>query len=203
MGGRGSGQLWRWDRQTSLNECLSIDVRDFKRRNLLRAGLGFSWYWSINDQPTGSIGVRAHQDRVVLSYTYGQGDGRRGVEETVWLCHTKCHLGGQRVWFTCPGCHDRVAKLYLLSAYFRCRTCRRLPYACQQETPHDRALRQAQKLRRKLGASPAIGDPMWDKPKGMHWHTFERLKDEVERRDDIANIHLMRHMITRFGWQPS
>lgn len=204
MGRSGSGYGRRWDRQTSLDECRAIDIRDWKRRDLLRPGVGFSWHWSINAQPTGSISVRVTESSIILSYRHGpQGGGLRQIEETVPLSHTACHLGGQRVWFVCPGCMRRAAKLFSPSAWFRCRTCCRLPYACQQETRHDRALRKAQKLRRKLGADLAIGDPVWRKPKGMHWKTFERLRDDVERRDEMANVHFMNHMLTRYGWRPS
>ncbi len=46
------------------------------------------------------------------------------------------------------------------------------------ETYHDRMLEQAQKIRRRLGVSEVIVDPIfhWNKPKGMHWKTFERLR---------------------------
>ena len=40
----------------------------------------------------------------------------------------------------------------------------------------------------------------WDKPKGMHWKTYDRLHDEIqecERRKDIA---LMKAM-ARFGFE--
>jgi hypothetical protein len=42
MGGPGSGRLFHFDRQTSLEECLWIDVCDWKRRGLLLPGMGFS-----------------------------------------------------------------------------------------------------------------------------------------------------------------
>jgi hypothetical protein len=202
MGGLGSGRWWRWDQQTSLNECLSVDVRDWNRRGLLRAGLGFSWQWSIHDQPTGSISVRVHADSIVVSYVQGEGTHRRSVDETVWLASTACHLGGRRRWFSCPGCQNRAAKLYLRSAYFRCRRCCWMPYACQQESPYDRALRRAQKLRRRLGASPCIGEPIAEKPKGMHWRTFKRLQAEVERREQTVDGHLARYVVERFGRLP-
>lgn len=203
MGGTGSGRWWRWDRKTSLNECLSVDIRDWKRKDLLRPGLGFSWYWSINDQPAGSINVRAGEDCVVLSYWRGpKGSEKRSIEETVPLSFSKCHLGGRRVWFLCPGCYNRVARLFLASAYFRCRHCCQLPYASQQETPYDRALRRARKIRSKLGAGPGLCDPIRERPRGMHWRTFERLRAQAEEQDEIANFYFMRtamKLIARHG----
>jgi hypothetical protein len=47
-----------------------------------------------------------------------------------------------------------------------------------------RSLRRARKLRRRLRAGSGVGDPIWDKPKGMHWRTFDRLK-EVRSKDKL------------------
>jgi len=77
---------------------------------------------------------------------------------------TPCHLGRDRIWFSCPSCSQRAAKLYSASAYFRCGRCCGLPYASQQETVLDRANRKASKLRKKLKDDGGIGDPIWNKP---------------------------------------
>ena len=52
----------------------------------------------------------------------------------------------------------------------------------------DRASRKARKLRRKLGDDGGLGDPIWKKPRGMHWRTFEALKANIKRQDEIANF---------------
>jgi hypothetical protein len=36
-----------------------------------------------------------------------------------------------------------------------------------------------------------LGDPIWDKPKGMHWRTFDRLKEEAERADEMADTYFV------------
>jgi hypothetical protein len=94
----------------------------------------------------------------------------------------------------------RAAKLYSASAYFRCRKCCRLPYASQQETVLDRANRRAFKLRRRLKDDGGIGDPIWKKPKGMHWRRFERLKAEVEELDEIASFAFILRANKIIGW---
>jgi hypothetical protein len=86
---------------------------------------------------------------------------------------------------------NRAAKLFSSTPYFLCRSCCGLPYASQNESDHDRALRRARKLRRRLGAGAGIGDPIWDKPKGMHWRTFERLKEQAEQADHMADVYFM------------
>ena len=57
MGGRGSGRIFRWDKQTSLEECRFIDVRDWKRRGLLADGSGFSWCWWLDGEKKADIRV--------------------------------------------------------------------------------------------------------------------------------------------------
>ncbi|WBV70692.1 hypothetical protein PGH42_12355 [Legionella pneumophila] len=89
---------------------------------------------------------------------------------------TPCRFGGERPWFICPakGCQRRVAILYSGSIY-ACRHCHQLAYTSQREADYDRALRQAEKIRGKLGWDTGIFEMEGGKPKGMHWSTFERL----------------------------
>ena len=71
---------------------------------------------------------------------------------------------------------------------YACRRCHRLAYKCQRETPDDRASRQADKLRDRLGWEAGIHNGNGYKPKGMHWRTFERLE---ARHDALVNASLM------------
>jgi hypothetical protein len=201
MGGRGSGRIFRWDKKTSLEECRFIDVRDWKRRGLLADGSGFSWYWMRDGERVADIRVWIAGDRVRVSYRYRRNGGEwRAIAENISLVTMPCHLGGERVFFLCPGCVRRAAKLYLDSPYFRCRRCCALPYSTQQETVLDRANRKASKLRKKLKDDGGIGDPIWNKPKGMHWRTYERLKAKVEEQDEIANFAFVCRAGRMIGW---
>lgn len=83
---------------------------------------------------------------------------------------TSCAFGGSRAWFRCPACGRRAAILYGADV-FACRDCLHLAYKSQQEAPHDRALRRAQKLHERLGGTGILVDPI-SKPKGMHWRTY-------------------------------
>ena len=57
------------------------------------------------------------------------------VRETVQITTTACYFGGERIWFVCPECHNRAAKLYLppQAIQFRCRKCHNLTYKSQKE----------------------------------------------------------------------
>ena len=98
------------------------------------------------------------------------------MQYPVLLNRTPCRFGGERPWFICPakGCHRRVAILYSGNIY-ACRHCHQLAYTSQRQTDYDRAARQAEKIRGKLGWDTGIFEMEGDKPKGMHWRTFERL----------------------------
>ena len=64
---------------------------------------------------------------------------------------------------------------------FACRHCHQLAYPSQREAGYDRAARQADKIRERLGwESGILNGKGWTKPKGMHWRTFERLNAEYD-----------------------
>jgi len=200
MGGPGSGRLFRWDRQLSLDECLSIDICAWKAMGLLANGRSFFWSWSCLGKRAGQVLVLPGDDTVTLSYRInGAGESGRSVCSTIMLTHTPCYFGGQRVWFLCPRCGARARKLYLSTANFLCRRCCDLPYASQQETPLDRAYRKASKLRRRLEESSGLGDKIRPKPKGMHWRTFEKLRKRIETQDQVAEACFIQAAKRLFG----
>jgi hypothetical protein len=90
---------------------------------------------------------------------------------------TPCNFGGERSWFICPGagCGRRVAVLYGPNRYFLCRHCYDLAYQSQRDNKMYRALHRAQDIRRRLGGSANMMEPFPEKPKGMHWSTYDRL----------------------------
>jgi hypothetical protein len=143
--------------------------------------------------------VRTERDAVVLIYrsrTWGASEWK-SIEQRVPVTWTACHLGGQRPWFVCSvysnGRHygRRAAVLYGAGELFACRRCYRLAYASQHEAPHQRGLGKAQKIRRRLGGSPNMFDEFPDKPKGMHWRTYDRLRRLHEVAEERSTIGLM------------
>jgi hypothetical protein len=183
MGGVGSGNWYRFDKKTTTGECQSVDVRYLHREGLLTPGRWFSLRWSRAGRETGSIriavGGNDKPQRALLLYRHriGPGDEWEDVQEHVSLDWTACKFGGERPWFICPaaGCGRRVAHLYGLGRYFLCRHCYDLVYESQRDNAMYRGLHKAQAIRERLGGSANMTKPFPEKPKGMHWKTYERL----------------------------
>ena len=139
--------------------------------------------WSRAGRETGSIGGvvsgdgRPEQITILFRHRSGLGDEWENVQESVSLDWTVCNFGGERPWFVCPGagCGCRVAILYGQGKYFLCRHCYDLVYESQRENEMHRALRRAQNIRERLGGSANMTKPFPEKPKGMHWETYERM----------------------------
>jgi len=189
MGGPGSGRWYRWQgTRTTLDEVYRLDVRWLQRHGYLDSRL--HWVtWSRREQQVGSLLLALQPEGVVLTYRYRVGGGDwESVRQVVTLDWTPCHYGGERPWFRCAGCHRRVAVLCGEGQWFLCRHCCELPYGSQQETAQDRHYRKVRKMRDRLGASHNLTEPIWpwNKPKGMHWRTWERLRQQEEQAHQLV-----------------
>ena len=109
---------------------------------------------------------------------------------------TKCNYGGVRHWFLCPNkyCRRRCKKLHMnQEGYFFCRKCLKLGYYCQKQTKVDSLINKKWALVEKLGAKDYfIADR--EKPKGMHWSTFNRKRETIEYLHGEANIAMVEWM---------
>jgi hypothetical protein len=174
MGGFGSGR--KSGKQTT-GDMWRLDVRCLARGGYLKPGMAFRWHWQRDGETVASINLTVQVGQVWLHYKHRE----RGKE---WedMCYpvsldvTECHMGGERVWWRCPGvgCGRRVALLYGGRMY-ACRRCQQLAYRCQREVDYDRANRRTDTLRERLGWSAGMLSGSGIKPKGMHWSTFQRL----------------------------
>jgi len=186
MGGPGSGSWSRWGRQTTIEETKRLDIRCMS----IKPGYAGSYSWSAGGEPAGSIGYRVEADSLVLDYRVKINGEWESIEEPIWLDRTACNYGGARPWMLCPCCGRRVAVLALHGSRFVCRHCHKRPYGSQQEGRLDRLYRKARKIRRKLGATGNLTEPVWRKPKGMHWRTFERLMQKEQAANGAASEEL-------------
>jgi len=127
-----------------------------------------------------------------LALRYVSPDYRTGeqheIDDRVRLVATRPPFGGQRWWFVCPAEGRRARKLYLPLGrrLFRSRHAYRLGYASQREAVHDRAMRRARKLRRRLGGDP-MDDHYPERPSRMRWATYDRLVDKLVAADRVAD----------------
>ena len=180
MGGYGSGR--RWSSKETTGDYRQLDVRRLQRDGLLERRYSFNWRWTRNGETVGDIYIHPEEDRVILKYrTRPPGQEWIAQEYPVLLERTRCHYGGERVWFRCParGCGRRVAILYG-GTIFACRHCYQLAYPCQHESPGGRADSRAWKIRERCGGWGCLLDPLFRR-KGMHHRTFQKLARDYEQ----------------------
>lgn len=180
MGGFRSGNWYRYSTKDTVAGRTSLDVLRWAREGYLSAGRWFSWQWTWGDGNKSSISVRvesAWSIRLIYRIRSWGEEEWSDVDYSVGLERTPCHFGGERVWFRCPGrgCGRRVAKLYSVGRYYVCRHCGDLAYDSQREDANSRALSRANRLRLKIDPDSYLTDTIPQKPKGMHWRTYERL----------------------------
>lgn len=156
----------------------AIDVRRWQRDGLLSGGY-FGWQWTDSEsgEVRSNIGVHPEQDRVMLSYSANGHSFRPYIQTTT----TPCTFGGSRVWFRCPRCNERCAKLFLRWGHFRCRTCNQISYRTQSEDQIGRLWIAQAKIEARLGPDLA-------RPRFMRQKTFDQLRERYwrveERRED-------------------
>jgi len=185
MGGIGSGRWYRWDTRTTTEQLHHVDIRYLKKRGFLKPNTFGTLSWNCRGEQTGSIKFKTTRDSLQLIYRQRNNGGDWiDKNERIVFDWTHCNYGGSRQWFLCPHCGKRVAILYGLNSGFLCRHCYRLPYASQSETYLDRMFRKVRKIRKKLDGDIDLDIPLYRKPKGMHWKTFNNYV-EVERKTNL------------------
>src|SRR3569623_764291 len=166
-----------WRRKCEQSQAL--DIRQLHRRKLLYPGAWFSWKWTNNyGEAAGSIAISVQEHHVTLIYQWTpRGSDPQSVTCPIQFDRTVCNYGGNRAWFRCPQCWRRCAVVYFGApgGRYACRKCLRLAYMSEAEGAMDRLWRKQRKLERPLGDE-------YEKHKGMHWRTYERL---TERFNDI------------------
>jgi hypothetical protein len=198
MGGTGSGNHGG---RPTIENALKLDLHHLIRNSFFRPSAtvtgSLTWTDISSGQLRAAIGYEAHlgdeHGWVRLRYTTtNHWSGEKTQHDyRVELTTTPQPFGGRRWWWVCPRRGDLVSKLYKPNAagIFASRKAHRLAYRSQRQTPHDRALSQAFKRRRRLGSNGGIGAHI-DKPKGMRWATFDRKMEQVEAAEAVCNAHL-------------
>jgi hypothetical protein len=206
MGGLGSGRPSGFGRGV-VEACRSIDVNRLHHEGCLRAGSMGGWQWTPDGEKVATINLRAEDDRLHLSYRVRISGGEwEDIAETVRIVRVPCRFGGTRPYFICPGvvngksCGRRVAKLHGPGRYFLCRHCYRLAHTSQREGEGDRAIRRANKIRRRLGGHPGMDEPFPEKPKLMWRRTYERLCEHAFEAETLADEAFAIHAQRLLAW---
>lgn len=183
MGGWGSGRRKesRHKRKLTTEEAVCICVGEWHRSGKLEPGSSFLWGPHRSPRLRNMLDVLVQEQGLWIKHLWA---GTKGPQ---WLAleRTACTFGGARLWFVCPGCQGRAGKLYLTVRERRpgllCRRCLNLGYSCQREDREQRQARKVKKLQAKLGGSAqtSLQMPLPDKPRGMHWRTYDRLAEAV------------------------
>ena len=202
-----SGYGWR----PHIESALCISVRDFFSRAGIKPSCWASgtWTWSSYGEKIGAVGYAINlgndSGELRLTYNWSSDNGPQDVECVVRLSSKPLHYGGRRWYMHCPYTGRRCLKLYKFGSIekFCCRTAiRPLPtYASQRVGGTDRIFLQRWALRRRMGDdfSDLFGEPY--RPKGMHWHTFQRYADrdaELERREG-GYVQRLIQRLERYG----
>lgn len=192
-----------WKRKAE--QSLALDVRQIARKGLLRPG-AFSWHWSRNGERVGSVGacVGGDTDRVTLSYQWTPyNSDPRNVECSLRVERTPCNYGGSRPWFLCPSCGRRCAVVYFGApgGRYACRHCVRVAYLSQCDDLMGRLWRKQRKVERKLAGAAGEWNG-WQRPKGMHQRTFNRLVEmlgQIEKDKAATFSAQMLPLLARLG----
>jgi hypothetical protein len=202
MGGIGSGRP-KYGGKLTTAQCLVLDLNHLNASGYCSSAKSGSWVWSRGGEQISSIGVTGGRNRITLTYRHRQQGGDwQDVTEPIEIQWQPCNLGGERPFFICPGvvigrvCNRRAAKLYSAGRYYLCRHCYRLSYACQGESPSDRAMRRATKIRHRLGGGSGFMHGFPKRPKGMWSRTYDRLSTKG-RRVEIAMWKYTEELVDR------
>ena len=167
MGGWGSGEYMRLGVKNSrrVNQFHTLDIRQYRKLHN---------YWFRPGETA----------RVEFEYSL-RGGGPPFVPVSAAVVWVPYHFG-LRPFFECPGCGRNCCRLYL-GERCACRQCLGLSYPVQFETKQNQGFRRAWKARKKLvqpDGNSSCGDWIPDsrKPKGMHWATFNRLRNEAHQK---------------------
>jgi hypothetical protein len=188
--------------KNTVEGCRSIDVLEWHRLGYLRSPGWFSCAWARGSERVASINVQAQRHAVTLKYrSRSYDEDWSDAVQRIPIAWTPCRFGGERPWFVCSVtangmyCGRSVTNLYGAGRLFACRHCYQLAYASQQQPAHLRGLGKSQKVRMRLGGSPNMLEGFPDKPKGMHWRTYERWR----RVHDLAEKQSLMSFVERLG----
>lgn len=142
--------------------------------------------------------LQVEEDRLLCAFSRTWPDIHRPqrLELEVQVSWTAPHYGGRRAWFHCSrkGCGRRVGRLFLVAPDLACRSCADIRYRTQTLDRNERRRERARAIRARLGQDPSEAWPL-ARPKGMHWATYDRLRDELYEIESEYRYDLLREVL--------
>ena len=179
MKGFGSG----YHRDRGARRCedmLSLDMSTLRRLKYLTPGTRRTIHWSLEGERVASIEVVAEVDGIRLIYSTTNASAHSTpIDEFIRYTYTDTNFGGRRCWLVCPFCGRRCRIVYG-GKLFHCRDCHGLTYNSQYQLGWERAESRVTKIIRRLGGYDWEDDFFPKKPKGMHWSTYQKFRDEYD-----------------------
>jgi len=170
-----------------VSSCNALQIAHFIRRGCFPdRHIGGELRWTDGN----SVGFEVNGDFLVFRYS----SGGESVLSQVRTETTPTNFNGRRRWFTCPNCGRRRAVLYVSRSGVLCRACLRLVYPSTRERAFGRAVDKRDRLYRRLGVRVRDGIERIEKPKGMHWKTFQRKLEEIEDAEEGVACALFPHL---------
>jgi hypothetical protein len=184
-------------KRVRLEDGLKLDINGLIRDGAAKTGELRRGTISLRGNRSGNEAASAFIEADLRSELQGWLTVNLGqIEQRIQLCAVKRNFGGVQWYFVCPARACRASVLWLPSGsnLFLSRGAwgRHVAYATQFETPFDRALSAARRIRNELGGPEyrSILDGVPPKPKWMRCATYDKIVRRHERHEAIAFRHV-------------
>lgn len=165
--------------EETCEESLRVSVWELAKIGLFEHGCRL--VYSRGDRVTARLHGTASREFAYLTIDTAHTEGSQSIA----LDWQPCHLGGERPYFICPQCAS-VRVILFGHGRLACRTCHDLYYEKQLCRNGFSNIGKLSRIAKKLGSDTWATMP--DKPKWMHWRTYEGLK--ADYKDALNSIRL-------------
>lgn len=190
MGGQGSGG-WNRKYDGTTDDTYRLDIAMLSRNGIFKEGRPLTVTWSTSGMIHLSLSVSHQNGRLLVGDATAKGSAYRDpLSQFLPLSDKASATGRRRALFKCRDCGARSQHLYLHRNRFICRQCAGLTYKSRRERGAMRAIRRWDKVSARLGGV-GWSELGLEKPKNMHWHTFDGLRQELWAEEHIVEAALM------------
>jgi hypothetical protein len=189
----------RSQERVRLESGLRLSLPNLMRDGFLKRGecgrpRVLRWTWTYTDEEFASLILTGGLEGERHGWIRLKADW---IDQHIELRGKPRHFGGCQFYFHCAYTGEDVSVLWRPPGAKRFaarqRWGRRVAYGSQFQTPYDRALSQARKIRARIGGPgwESLEDPFPPKPKGMRWATYDRAAQRCEGYEATADARLI------------